>query len=237
MATSRAPRRRPPSLPELLDRLERHHGKPRRPLPRRALDWVLWENAAYLVPDERRTAAYRALERATGLRPEGILGLPREALRELAALGGMLPDRRVEKLVAIAETVQTRFDGDLESALTLPLSRARSALQRFPGIGRPGADKILLFTRTHPLPALESNGLRVLVRLGLAREGKSYAATYRDAIAVLAPHAEDVAGAGRRCTWLIRAHELLRAHGRALCKNTDPACDECPLAADCPSAE
>jgi hypothetical protein len=53
-------------------------------------------------------------------------------------------------------------------------SEARRALQKFPGIGAPGADKILLFTKTHALPALDSNGLRVLVRLGLAKEAKSY---------------------------------------------------------------
>lgn len=148
----------------------------------------------------------------------------------LAGMGGIHPDRRVSKWIAIAETVQDEFDGDLEGALALPLSKARRALQLFPGIARPGADKILLFTRTHPVPALESNGLRVLVRLGHARESKNYSTTYREAIAALEPHAF------RGCAWLIRAHQLLRRHGQALCKNNDPLCDACPLADVCPSA-
>ena len=155
----------PSSLPALLDRLAAHHGPPRRLPPRNALDWVLWENAAYLVSDKRRKGAYLLLEEKTGLTPAGILGLSREQLREIAALGGMHPDQRVSKLVAIAETVQDSFDGDLESVLKLPLAQARRALKKFPGIGDPGADKILLFTRTHPLAALDSNGMRVLVRL------------------------------------------------------------------------
>ena len=103
-------------LPALLDRLERRHGPPDPPPPVTALEWVLWENAGYLVSDERRAAAYAALEKGTGLRPEGILGLPREELHEIAALGGMLTDLRVEKLLAIAETVQDSFGGDLEAA-------------------------------------------------------------------------------------------------------------------------
>jgi endonuclease-3 len=234
----------PSHLPAQLERLEELHGAPRRPLPRTALDWVLWENAAYLVPDERRRAAYRALAKRTGLRAQGIVGLAREELHAIAALGGMMPERRVEKLLAIAETMREAFDGDLEPALALPLAQARRALKGFPGIGAPGADKILLFTRTHALPALDSNGLRVLVRLGHAKEAKSYAATYRDALRALAPMP---GGAARGCTWLIppgwlgahrraprmpaahggcaagvRAYELLRTHGQALCKHNDP---------------
>jgi endonuclease-3 len=223
-------KRRRPDLPTLLDDLERLHGKPRRLPPRSALDWVLWENAAYLVPDDRSRAAYAALKERTGLTPGGILGLPREDLSEIARLGGMLPERRFEKLLSIAETVQERFDGDLEAARRLPLAKARRAMKAFPGIGDPGADKILLFTQTHPLPALESNGVRVLVRRGLAEEAKGYAATYRSAVAALAPYADE------GCAWLMRAHDLLRAHGQALCKHNEPLCEACPLAEACPSA-
>jgi endonuclease-3 len=71
----------------------------------------------------------------------------------------------------------------------------------------------------------------VLVRLGHAEEGKDYTATYRSGIAALEPHAR------RGCDWLIRAHLLLRHHGQQLCKNTQPHCDDCPLARGCPSAE
>lgn len=220
----------PAPLPALLDRLEEHHGKPSRPLPKRPLDWVLWENAAYLVKDDQRRRAYQALRQGTGLRPEGILGLPREELHAIAALGGMLSELRVSKLIKIAETVQDSFDGDLDSILELPIAKARKALRLFPGIGAPGADKILLFTQTHAVPALDSNGMRVLIRLGYAVEAKSYSTTYRAATKVLAIHSD------RGCPWLMRAHDLLRKHGQTLCKQNDPLCEECPLAGKCPSA-
>jgi len=217
-------------VPSLIDRLEQHYGAPSKPLPKKALDWVLWENAAYLLPDKKRAQAFRALKKATGLSARGILGVPREELHALAELGGMLKSQRVAKWLAIAETVQDEFDGDLEGALALPLGKARSALKKFPGIAAPGADKILLFTDTHALPALESNGLRVLVRLGFATEGKSYSVTYKSAIEALAPYVE------LGCAWLRKAHVLLRTHGREPCKNSDPHCAACPFETDCPSA-
>jgi len=224
-----ARRRQPPPLAAVLDAIEARLGRPPALPPRKALDWVLWENAAYLVPDEKRAAAYAVLAKRTRLSAAGILALPRAELRSIAALGGMMPEKRVEKLLAIATTVDERFDGDLEAVLARPLPEARKALKLFPGIAAPGADRILLFTRAHPLPALESNGLRSLCRLGLAREGKAYAATYRAGIAALEPL--------EGCDALIRAYELLRRHGQELCKSSAPLCDACPLDAVCPSAE
>jgi hypothetical protein len=38
----------------------------------------------------------------------------------------------------------------------------------FPMIGEPGAEKILLFSGVLPVPALESNGVRVLVHAAIS---------------------------------------------------------------------
>jgi len=160
------------------------------------------------VPDERRADAYRLLSKATKLSPRGILGAPRSVLDAIAAAGGMHPDARVAKWIEIAETVRDSFGGNLETVLGRPLFEARRALRVFPGIGAPGADKILLFSGTHALAALESNGLRVLLRLGLAREGKSYPASYRSALASLAPFV------ARGREWLVRAHSSCGRTGR-----------------------
>ena len=218
-------------LPRQLDRLERLYGAPEPVLPRGALDWVLWENAAYLVAPERRAQAYRALRKLAGRSGAGLLRVPRAELLALAAGGGMLPEQRVEKWLDIAGTLAHDFDGDLETVLALPLAKARAALKRFPGIGEPGAEKILLFTGTHALFALESNGLRALVRLGYAPAAKNYSTTYRALRTALAPLER------RGAPWLQRAHLLLWRHGQELCKNSAPRCDDCPLHEACPSAE
>lgn len=111
--------------------------------------------------------------------------------------------------------------------LRKPLPQARKALKRFPSIGDPGAEKIILFTRSYPVMALDSNGLRVRCRVGFDEEQKSYSATYRlvlDAIHDQLP---------QDCDSLIRAHQLLRQHGQELCKRSTLRCAECPVRDSC----
>lgn len=85
-----------------------------------------------------------------------------------------------------------------------------------------------MFTGTYPLLALESNGLRVLLRLGFAEEKKNYSASYRGVREAL------VGQLPSKCDSLVAAHQLLRQHGQELCKRTRPLCEaECPLTAEC----
>jgi len=130
-----------------------------------------------------------------------------------------------------AEIVIGEFDGRLENATKLPLPEARRALQKFPGIAQPGADKILVLTRAHKVLALDSNGLRVLVRLGYGADDKNYTKMYKSAVAAAeAELAHDFDA-------LIDAHLLLRHHGQELCKTSTPRCTACPLKKDCPTGK
>jgi endonuclease-3 len=136
----------------------------------------------------------------------------------------MRPDVRVERWRTIAAIILDSCDGDLLAALkALPLAKARALLKRFPTIADPGADKILLFSGVAAPPCLESNGLRVLARLGFFEEQPSYGANYKAAIAVLTEQ-----GRPDR-VWLMDAHVLLREHGKVLCKRGEPLCAPCML--------
>jgi endonuclease-3 len=140
----------------------------------------------------------------------------------------MRPEERVRRLREIGRLTQAA-GGDLEVALAQATpAKARALLKQFPMIADPGADKILLFCGLADRPALESNGVRVLVRLGLAQPGKSYGQAYRNATAVLA---------GLESPRLIAAFQVLRAHGQTLCRRGGPDCAPCPLEAGCPKAE
>jgi endonuclease III len=110
--------------------------------------------------------------------PEQILAAQHSAL---AAIGkaGILPDISAEKLLTIAKIAYEEFDSDLRLALKNRLPQAKKALKRFPSIGDPAAEKILLFTRSYSVFSLDSNGLRVLCRGGFAEEQKNYSTTYR----------------------------------------------------------
>jgi endonuclease-3 len=215
------------SLARLLDVLEKLHGKPPVEPPRDALGLVVWENVAYLVDDEQRLAAFKAFAKRVGVDAKKIRAARPELLHELASMGGMHPAQRVQKLTAIADIVLDELDGDLDALLKGPLPQARRALKKFPGIGDPGADKILLFTGTEPVIALESNGLRTLLRLGFGEESKNYSTSYKSAQRALEPLIE------RTCKARIRAFQLLRAHGQSLCKNNGPDCDACPISEGC----
>jgi len=215
------------SFRSIVSALEKLHGRPKAFPPRNPFQWILWENVAYLLDDEKRELAYRTLEKKVGLTAERIAKAPAKVLREVTAFGGMHPDRRVARLNEIAELALAEKSPDLAHVLDLPLAQARKILEKFPSIGAPGADKILLLCGALRELALESNGLRVVVRLGHGEEKSGYAATYRSALAALAPKLpEDNA-------WLARAHLLLRTHGRTLCRRSDPDCDACPLTRRC----
>ena len=59
----------------------------------------------------------------------------------------MRPDQRVERWRTIAEITLRDASGDLRATLkSLPVAKARLLLKKFPVIGDPGADKILLFS-------------------------------------------------------------------------------------------
>jgi endonuclease III len=156
-----------------------------------------------------------------------ILAATLAELTRIAKLGGIHEGLRAQRLKEIALIALNEFDGDLSSILKLPRPKAIRALKQFPSIGDPGAEKMLLFAGAHSILALDSNGMRVLLRLGFGEEKKSYTASYKSVQASL----ENQIGDDPK--FLIAAHQLLRQHGQELCKRSNPRCAECPLRRTC----
>jgi endonuclease III len=206
--------------------LRSYYGKPEPPAVTDPLEQILFENVAYLASDARRTEAFRLLKELTGLKPERILAASRAALHAIG-LKGIMPGNSVEKLREIAATALEEFGGDLSGALRRPPRDAIKALKKFPSIGDPGAEKILLFAGALPVLALDSNGLRALRRLGFGREDKNYTKSYRSAQEAAAGQIPQDCGA------LIEAYQLLRRHGQELCKTKHPRCEVCPVSRVC----
>ena len=218
-----------PSFEKAVGLLEKKYGRPKAPAIRDPFELILYENIAYLVSDDRREKAFRELKKRVGLRVADILTAPLLQLAEITAMGGIFPELRARRLQESARLVRDAFGGSLRSALTMDPSTARRALKKFPTIGDPGADKILLFTGAVPSLAPESNGLRVLMRLGFVKENKNYATMYRAAQVALQNDA-------RECAYWIAAHQLLKRHGQELCRRSAPRCVACPLRNMCPAA-
>lgn len=211
----------------VIQALQEFYGQPKPPKIQDPLELILWENVAYLVDDEKRAAAFAALKKNVGTSAPRILKAKDARLEEATRLGGMLPEKRAQRLRQIAELAHWVFKDDLKSVLEKPLAEAMKALKRFPSVGDPGAEKILMLTRSHPVLALESNGLRVLLRVGFAEEKKSYSASYRAVQKTIKTQLPADYGG------LIAAHQLLRQHGQEICKRSRPLCESCPLKPQC----
>ncbi len=211
----------------LIAALQKNYGEPALPPAKGPFELVLWENACYLLPDSRRAEVFETLRRRVGLTADAIWQADQATLLEIATRGGMRPETRVFRWREIARIVRTQFEGDLNRILGEPYAKAKRALQQFPTLGEPGAEKILMLCGMASGLPLESNGCRVLVRLGYGRQQKSYGATYRSIQEALAAQLPKDAAA------LTRAHLLLRQHGRATCKTNAPACQECCVAGIC----
>jgi endonuclease III len=218
------------TLRAVLRTLRMRYGRPPAAVSADPFQLVLWEQVAYLVPDERRAQAYEALRALTDLKPRAIAAAPIAQLTAIARLGGSIAAAtRAQRMRRSGALVLKRWHGDLRQALKLPLGQARKALGAFPMIGEPGADKILAFTGAARLIPLDSNGLRVLQRLGLAAEAQDYRRAYRAAQAAIAAATPPTRQAR------VGAYHLLRQHGQETCRRNAPRCPECPLLRHCPT--
>jgi endonuclease III len=189
----------------------------------------MWEKVAYLASDERRLAVFTQFAKRVGLTPEAILAANRSVIIEIFTAGGMNAVERASNAIATAELILGEFDGSLDSVCGRPLAEAKKHLKRIRGIADPGAEKILLLTHSHPVLGLDSNGLRVLTRLGYGTATKTYSATYKSATT------SALAELGSEIEPLIDAHLSLRRHGQTVCKTTNPRCGSCVLRGDCPT--
>lgn len=216
----------PPPFATVIERLADFYGEPAPPVVTEPFAMVLWENIAYLASDAKRADAFAHLQTKVGLTPADIRKAKDATLLAIASKG-IVPADSVQKLRRAAEIARDFFHDNVAAILDQPLATAKKNLRKFPAIGEPAAEKILLFNRRHPLLALESNGLRVLVRLGYAPEHRNYSSTYKGMQRSLAPQLPST------CDALIRAHQLLRRHGQELCKRTSPKCESCPLRTHC----
>ena len=214
----------------LVRRLEKLHGVQKGPPASDPYRLMLWEYVAYLADDEKRLAAYQLLSRAVGTEPEKVLAAPLKTLLEVTRSGGAIAaDIRAKRIQDLAARVVHDWDGDLSPVLRLPFEQARRELAKFPSIGEAGAERILMLCGAYPVLGLESNALRVLVRLGYGAESEQWNKMYKGAQTAADPHVTKSVQARRR------AFLQLRVHGQRICRRTKPLCHECPLQPDCPS--
>jgi endonuclease III len=215
-------------LGQILDALESFHGTQTPTSPTDPYLFLVWWHCGYPPSEERCGQGWKALNAEVGVAPDDLLSAGSPKLARVLKAGGMVPELRAKRLKEVARRIRTVFSGDLRTALRgLPLAEARAALRKFPGIGNPGADRILLFGDISAVAAVPSSCPHVLVRIESGREPAAYPAVYAEAQRTLEGQLPATASARTR------AYLLLQRHGRALCKRTNPSCSVCPVAPDC----
>ena len=217
-------------LTRLVRRLRKFYGHPDPPPLHDPYLLLLWEQVAYLGSDADRLAAFRMLEATVGTAPERILSAKVTLLRAVTRRGGAIGvPARAERLRAVARRVLDKWEGNLRPVLRLPLDDARRELARYPAIGPAGAERILLLCGAYPVFGLESNALRVLLRLGYGKDHRQWNKSYESAQRAAGKELPASVSARRN------AYLQLRRHGQTLCRRSAPRCDECPLQSECPT--
>jgi endonuclease III len=215
------------ALGDAIRKLEGLYGKPAPPEVTDPYEMTILENVAYLVDDARRAATFSRLKKEIGLRPSAILAVPDQVLADVIRNGGMLAAhraRKVKRCAALAEEIEPER---LRKVVREDPKAARRLLKRFPGIADPGADRILLYAGGHRLLGPDSNALRVLHRLGFGRQEKDYGRTYRSVLEAAETELPRTAAA------MVRMRQLLRRHGKEICRSSAPRCGACPLRSVC----
>ncbi len=218
-----------PALPlrTYIDRLRAKYGRPKRPIPSGPFEWIIWEHIGDQADDDQRAIAFRALRQKLGTTPQAILGAPKGVIIPLLELAGPDAGARLEKLRKASQVMIEIGLARLRTLVRENPAEAKKLIKKFPGIGEPGADRILLFCKSMAGLAPDPHGARVLSRLGFGKPGSSFPQVYEHVKAAIQPELP------RDYNWLVQAHQLLRRHGLDLCKSSSPRCGECPLAADC----
>lgn len=218
---------RMPVIAKVLDALEKHYRAQTADWPTDPYLFLVWWHCGYPQSDVACLRGWDALNKATQTDCDSLLKIPMQKLAAALKAGGMVPEVRAERLKEIAARVKDEFGGDLHGSLAGPLAKVRKTLKQFPGIGDPGADRILLFAGISPVAAVPSNCPHVLVRIVQGREPESYSNQYKQAQAAIDN------GVATTMDARTRAYLLVKRHGQETCKRSNPKCVACPVSGIC----
>jgi endonuclease-3 len=121
---------------------------------------------------------------------------------------------KAKALLGMARAVVERHGGEIPSTM--------EALTALPGVGRKTAN-VILGTAFHEVTGVvvDTHVARLARRLGLSRHGEPERIE------------ADLMRLFPSSSWIALGHRLI-VHGRRVCHARKPACEACPLGADCP---
>lgn len=179
---------------------------------------VLTQNTAWTNVEK----AIARLRQEQVLNLDALQALPVEKLAPLIRSSGYY-NVKARRLRALLDVLHA--DGGLDSWQAIETDALRQRLLTVKGVGEETADSILLYALNRPVFVIDAYTRRIFSRLGMVSGDEAYG--------VLATwFAADLP---RELDLFQDYHAQIVALGNAICRPR-PRCDECPLAAVCPSA-
>lgn len=172
--------------------------------------------------DTNTERAYQKLQERFEITPEVLTKAKISDIEDCIRVAGLYQSK-ARAIQTASKIVLERFDGNLNTVLSLPVEEARRTLMDMPGVGPKTADVVLLFSADKPTIPVDTHVNRVSKRLGLAPARGDYEAVRISLQSHYRP--QDYAS----------VHLLLIAHGRKTCKAQKPLCHACPVSGVCPS--
>ncbi len=156
---------------------------------------------------------------------EAVRDAPQAEVEEAIRPGG-LAAVKAARIQEILRVLSARMGGGApEAALAdlgaLPQDEALARLRELPGVGPKTAACVLLFSLGKPAFPVDTHVLRVTRRLGLIGPHTTAEAAHEELAALIPPE------------WRHTMHVNLIRLGRQMCYARKPACERCPLRAEC----
>jgi len=175
--------------------------------------------------NDRNTAkAFENLSKQFKITPEALANAETCQIEECLKVAGLYRNK-AKTIKQLSKIILEKFNGNLNTILSLPLSKAREELLKLPGVGPKTADVLLLFCSEKSTIPVDTHVNRVAKRLGLAPPDGGYELV-RDSLESLYKPKDYLA-----------VHILLILLGRRYCKARNPFCKECPVNTLCPSKQ
>jgi endonuclease-3 related protein len=216
------PLKRGSGLHEVFERLYRYYG-PRHWWPAETpfevcVGAILTQNTAWINVEK----AIAELKKAEVLAPEALHRLEAERLAGLIRSSGYF-NVKSRRLKGFVSWLFDSHGGSLETMFSAEWREVRRELLKVPGIGPETCDSILLYAGGKPTFVVDAYTRRLFQRLGLVPATAGYDETRRifmEALPAEVPLFNEY-------------HALIVEQCKRFCRSR-PACNGCPLQADCP---
>lgn len=196
------------------------YGRPVWDGPGNPVEMLVETLLSHNVNDVNRDRAYQRLRGRFPDWDDVADAAPEEVAEAVRPAG--FPAIKGARIQAALRTIRAQFGSiSLDALLDWTDGQAKEYLRSFPGVGPKTAACVLCFAMGRPVMPVDTHVGRITRRLGLVPERAT------------AEEAHDIMDSITPPELVFPFHVEMIRHGRVLCRPAKPACDRCPITAEC----